>query len=318
MKRITHLNEMQDRPGVLETINLRMLQDLLEDWKITQSDLTKFKKLRSEKWNEQVIKYINDFDKLLNDNWFSDYIRGKLVELMKKKSYKFYDILWSARYTFLKLSVRNSFNTLMNHEDSAVNEQTNEIVQKAEKHVKTMNTAKTEEKKEKEVKIGDLKEKLNEWTKPQKLEDILPFLRPLQESVEYEKQLQEATNLLNSGKMDEAISLSNKLKGKRPQVREFTDEERREFSAVRAKLAEQLGYKVIENDQKRFFLQKDGCSIQMKHFLTPSFQGINGGRIQMLEASKWKADALFDNVWVKKPKNEDIKNIIDEIVSYFN
>jgi hypothetical protein len=45
---------------------------------------------------------------------------------------------------------------------SSVEGQTDEVVQKTEKHAKNMNIARTKEKKEKEVKIDNLKEKLNE------------------------------------------------------------------------------------------------------------------------------------------------------------
>ena len=56
----------------------------------------------------------------------------------------------------------------------------------------------------------------------------------------------------------------------------------------------------------------------MKHFMLPSFTGIDNGRIQALELTKGKEYALFDNHRVKKSKNEETNKMIDELVKYLN
>lgn len=153
---------------------------------------------------------------------------------------------------------------------------------------------------------------------PQKLEDMLSFIKPTKEEVEFENQTKKAIDLMSSGKMDEAISLSMSLRGKQPERKNFTEKDEKDFLNARALIAKQLGYKVTTNDGKFFALDKDGYHVQMKHFMRPSGGGYNGGRIMEIEISKGKIYSLWDNGWDKKPKDEGVNKIFNELVNYIN
>ncbi len=178
----------------------------------------------------------------------------------------------------------------------------------------------------KEIKIKDLVDKLNEWgdaqNKPQKLEDMLPFLKSSKEEIEYAKKFKETvdsfTKLMESGKVDEAIKVSQSLKWKEPQKKNFTEQEWKDFVNARAKIAKLLGFQVVGNKEKFFVLEKEGYLIQMKHFMHASGSGYNNGRINEIELSKGKINALRSNGWYNKPKDEGMKKILDEIVAYLN
>jgi soluble cytochrome b562 len=155
---------------------------------------------------------------------------------------------------------------------------------------------------------------------PQKLEDTLPYIKPSKEEVEYasnfKKTTDEFTKLMKSGKMDEAIAMAKSL-GKGPEREDFTEKEMKDFTEARAKLAQQLGYKVVSNQEKFLTLEKDGYTIQMKHFMLPSGSGYNNGRISEMQIEKGKKDYVWDNGWDKKPKDEETNKIVNEIVNYF-
>jgi len=153
---------------------------------------------------------------------------------------------------------------------------------------------------------------------PKKLEDMLPFIKPTEEEVEFENQTKKAIDLMSSGKIDEAIALSTSLGENKPKRKDFTEKDEKTFLNARAKIAEQLGYKVTTNDGKFFTLEKDGYHIQMKHFMRPSGGGYDSGRILEIEISKGKINSTWDNGWNRKLKDEDANKIFDEIVNYFN
>ena len=158
---------------------------------------------------------------------------------------------------------------------------------------------------------------------PQRLEEMLSFIKPTKEEVEYDKKFKETTDsfteLMVAGKVVEAVKLAQSLKGKQPERRkDFTEQEEEDFLSARAKIVEQLGYKVVLNKEKFFGLEKDGYQISMKHFMRPFGGGYNCGRIAEIEISKGKIYSLWDNGWDKKPKDEGVNKIFNELVNYIN
>ena len=67
---------------------------------------------------------------------------------------------------------------------------------------------------------------------PQKLEDMLSFLKPKKEEMEFNEQAKKAADLLSAGKMNEAIQLSNLLRDKQPKDKEFNEQEIKLFEEI--------------------------------------------------------------------------------------
>lgn len=158
---------------------------------------------------------------------------------------------------------------------------------------------------------------------PKTLEGSLDFIKPTAEEIEYNEKFRKALDLMSSGKMDEAIAASMKLREVEKPERTFSEEQEKAFDDMRASIAEGLGYKVISNKGKFLRLEKDGWVIEMKHFMLPSGAGFNSGRISEIEIVKDDNDekyAIWDNGWGEEgePKDEEIKKIFKEIIDSLN
>ena len=156
---------------------------------------------------------------------------------------------------------------------------------------------------------------------PQKLEDMLSFLKPKKEEMEFNEQAKKAADLLSAGKMNEAIQLSNLLRDKQPKDKEFNEQEIKLFEEKRKELVEQLGYKVTQDKGKWFGFENKDYWISLKHFIKPSFAGYKNGRISEISVTdkKNKEDSVeFYGGDIQGLKNIKTKKIFDEIVNYFN
>ena len=159
---------------------------------------------------------------------------------------------------------------------------------------------------------------------PKKLEDMLPFLKPTEEEIEFNKKFKETTDsfteLMVAGKVVEAVKLAQSLKGNPLAKRkDFTEQEQEDFLSARTKIVEQLGYKVVDdNEEKWITLEKDGYTIKIKHFMLQSGSGYNNGRISEIQISKGKIYSVWNNGWDKEPKDEGVNKIFNELVNYIN
>lgn len=152
----------------------------------------------------------------------------------------------------------------------------------------------------------------------QKLEEVLPFLKPTEEEIDYNNKFKEAVDLMSSGKLDASIAASMKLRQIKKPDREFDAKQEKTFVESRGNIVKGLGYKIIDNEDKFLILEKDGYRIQIKHFMLPSGSGINNGRISEIEIGKGKQYSTWDNGWDKEPKDESVKKIFKELVDYIN
>lgn len=165
-------------------------------------------------------------------------------------------------------------------------------------------------------------EPVHEQPKIKNLNEALPFLNQAlsEEDKNFNAQLRKAADLLEAGKIEESIALSQSLRGKKTQTEdiEFTEEQEKAFEETRGKIAEQLGYTVKSNHDKSFILEKDGYNIDISHFMIPSVFGVSGGRMSEIEISNDDDYALWDNGWNDEPVSDKVKKMFDELVEHLN
>ncbi len=163
--------------------------------------------------------------------------------------------------------------------------------------------------------------KKEEKAEPQKLDDMLPFLKISQDQINHNKQLKAGNELFLSGKFNEAIEAAKDLKEGGFKKKEFTEDEFEKFSEARENLATQLGYTVTVNEGKWFNIENENCWVSMKHSMTPIFNGYKGGRISeiaIVDKENKKNLIEFIGSNVIGLKNEELKKYFDEIIKYFN